>query len=97
MATFWRGYLVKDANNHYSITNDAQHEGDPSPQTNGIMSLGLVQFLLQGPSSQHRPRRRPSDATRLADRLTNLGPIPVRETERWSSNHLVSAIGTTAA
>ncbi len=47
MAIFWENYLVWDGA-RYVIVNDAQHEGNPSPQTNGVMSLGLVRFLLQG-------------------------------------------------
>ena len=47
ISTFWQNYLVKDGD-RYVIVNDAQHEGNEYPQTNGIMSLGLVRFLLQG-------------------------------------------------
>jgi alpha-L-fucosidase 2 len=47
VALFWQNYLVFDGT-RYVITNDAQHEGDSGTQTNGIMSLGLVRFLLQG-------------------------------------------------
>jgi alpha-L-fucosidase 2 len=47
MAVFWENYLVFDGT-RYVIVNDAQHEGNPYPQTNGVMSLGLVRFLLQG-------------------------------------------------
>ena len=47
VATFWQNYLSWDGS-RYVILNDAQHEGDANPQTNGIMSLGLVRFLLQG-------------------------------------------------
>jgi hypothetical protein len=47
VALFWQNYLVWDGS-RYVITNDAQQEGDPNPQSNGIMSLGLVRFLLQG-------------------------------------------------
>jgi len=46
MSVFWENYLVKNGDK-YDIVNDAQHEGDPSPQTNGVMSLGLVRQLLQ--------------------------------------------------
>ncbi|QGQ94403.1 discoidin domain-containing protein [Paenibacillus psychroresistens] len=46
-ALFWQNYLVWDGA-HYDIVNDAQHEGDVYPQTNGVMSLGLVRYLLQG-------------------------------------------------
>ncbi|HEX3775211.1 MAG TPA: hypothetical protein VHV51_12150 [Polyangiaceae bacterium] len=47
LATFWHDYLVNDGT-RYVIENDAQQEGDAYPQTNGVMSLGLVRFLLQG-------------------------------------------------
>jgi len=47
VALFWQNYLVWDGA-HYDIVNDAQHEGDTYPQTNGVMSLGLVRYLLQG-------------------------------------------------
>jgi hypothetical protein len=47
VAVFWQNYLVFDGT-RYVITNDAQQEGDADPQTNGIMSLGLVRFLFQG-------------------------------------------------
>ena len=46
-ALFWQNYLVFDGT-RYVIINDAQQEGDPDPQTNGVLSLGLVRFLLQG-------------------------------------------------
>ena len=47
VAVFWRDYLVSDGT-RYLIENDAQQEGDQYPQTNGVMSLGLVRFLLRG-------------------------------------------------
>ncbi|HUI92213.1 MAG TPA: hypothetical protein VLX68_08200 [Chitinivibrionales bacterium] len=47
VATFWQNYLSWDGT-RYVILNDAQHEGNAYPQTNGVMSLGLVRFLLQG-------------------------------------------------
>ncbi|MFC5532596.1 discoidin domain-containing protein [Cohnella yongneupensis] len=47
VALFWQNYLVWDGS-RYDIVNDAQHEGDAYPQTNGVMSLGLVRYLLQG-------------------------------------------------
>ncbi|MEC0229774.1 discoidin domain-containing protein [Paenibacillus alba] len=46
-AKFWQNYLTWDGS-RYVITNDAQHEGDVYPQTNGVMSLGLVRYVLQG-------------------------------------------------
>jgi alpha-L-fucosidase 2 len=76
MAVFWESYLVPDGNN-YDIVNDAQQEDDPSPQTNGVMSLGLVRFLLQ--ASIDVSTALGVDATERAvwqDRLTNLAPFP---------------------
>jgi alpha-L-fucosidase 2 len=76
LATFWRDYLVKDGN-RYVITNDAQHEGDASPQTNGIMSLGLVRFLLQGAIDLSTDLDvDPAMRLEWQDRLTNLSAFP---------------------
>jgi hypothetical protein len=47
MAIFWASYLTFDGA-RYVDNDDAQHEGNPYPQVNGVMSLGLVRFLLQG-------------------------------------------------
>jgi alpha-L-fucosidase 2 len=47
VGVFWRDYLVSDGT-RYLIENDAQQEGDEYPQTNGVMSLGLVRSLLRG-------------------------------------------------
>jgi alpha-L-fucosidase 2 len=47
LSTFWQGYLRKDGA-RWVIDNDAQHEGNPNPQMNGVMSLGFVRYLLQG-------------------------------------------------
>ena len=55
IAVFWENYLVWDGT-RYVIVNDAQHEGNPYPQTNGVMSLGLVRFLLQGCIDTSAPR-----------------------------------------
>jgi hypothetical protein len=46
-AKFWQNYLTWDGS-RYMIMNDAQHEDDVYPQTNGVMSLGLVRYVLQG-------------------------------------------------
>jgi alpha-L-fucosidase 2 len=46
---FWQNYLVWDAaGNRYVIINDSPHEGLPYPQTNGGLSIGLVNLLLRG-------------------------------------------------
>jgi alpha-L-fucosidase 2 len=47
LSTFWQGYLRQDGA-RWVIDNDAQHEGNPYPQMNGVMSLGFVRYLLQG-------------------------------------------------
>jgi len=47
LGIFWRDYLKFDGT-RYVIENDAPHEGDQYPQTNGVMSLGFLRFLLQG-------------------------------------------------
>ncbi len=76
IAIFWRDYLVKD-DNRYLITNDAQHEGNAYPQINGIMSLGLVRFLLQGAIDLSTDLGVDA-AMRVEwqDRLTNLSAFP---------------------
>jgi hypothetical protein len=76
MALFWENYLVKDGST-YDVVNDAQQEGDAYPQTNGIMSLGLVRLLLQACIDISTALN--VDATERAtwqDRLTNLAPFP---------------------
>ena len=46
---FWQNYVTWDAaTGTYDIDNDAPQEGDADPQTNSILSLGLVHLLLQG-------------------------------------------------
>jgi alpha-L-fucosidase 2 len=47
IAIFWQNDLFWDGT-RYVIKNDAQQEDDASPQDNGVMSLGLVRFFLQG-------------------------------------------------
>jgi hypothetical protein len=76
MALFWEKYLVYNGTT-YDIVDDAQQEDDPSPQTDGVMSLGLVRFLLQ--ASIDISTALGVDATERAvwqDRLTNLAPFP---------------------
>ena len=76
IATFWRDYLVKDGA-RYVIENDAQQEGDAYPQTNGVMSLGLVRFALQG-AIDLASDLGVDDALRAdwQDRLSNLSAFP---------------------
>ncbi|MEY9905874.1 alpha-L-fucosidase 2 [Catenulispora sp. MAP12-49] len=46
---FWQNYLTWDpATGTYQIENDAPQEGDAYPQTNSVLSLGLVHLLFQG-------------------------------------------------
>ncbi|MFI6619432.1 glycosyl hydrolase family 95 catalytic domain-containing protein [Streptomyces sp. NPDC050528] len=46
---FWQDYLTWDAaTDTYTIENDAPQEGGVYPQTNSILSLGLVHLLFQG-------------------------------------------------
>jgi alpha-L-fucosidase 2 len=46
---FWQHYLTWDsATGTYDIDNDAPQEGDAYPQTNSVLSLGLVHLLFQG-------------------------------------------------
>jgi hypothetical protein len=76
MAQFWEKYLVQNGG-VYTIVNDAQQEGDTYPQTNGIMSLGLVRFLLQGCIDISTALN--VDATERAtwqNLLMNLAPFP---------------------
>jgi hypothetical protein len=76
MSTFWAGYLVKTGT-RYVINDDAQHEGNAYPQMNGVMSLGLVRFLLQATIDVGAALGQ--DAALRAtwqDRLTNLSAFP---------------------
>jgi hypothetical protein len=74
LSIFWENYLVKNGNT-YDIVNDAQHEGDPSPQTNGVMSLGLVRFLLRATIDISTALGVDADERAVwQDRLTNLSP-----------------------
>jgi alpha-L-fucosidase 2 len=76
LAIFWENYLVKDGN-QYDIVNDAQQEDDPDPQTNGIMSLGLVRFLLQACIDISTALNLDAiERTVWQDRLTNLSSFP---------------------
>jgi alpha-L-fucosidase 2 len=76
LATFWQNYLTKDGT-RYVIENDAQHEGNAYPQTNGIMSLGLVRFLLQGSIDLSTALNMDADQRAIwQDRLTNLSAYP---------------------
>jgi alpha-L-fucosidase 2 len=76
IATFWQGYLAFDGA-RYVINDDAQHEGNPYPQMNGVMSLGFVRLLLQGTIDMSTALG--LDATPRAawqDRLAKLSAFP---------------------
>jgi alpha-L-fucosidase 2 len=76
LSIFWQDYLKKDGD-RYVIENDAQYEGDAYPQTNGVMSLGMVRFLLQG--SIDISTALSMDASQRAiwqDRLAHLSAFP---------------------
>jgi alpha-L-fucosidase 2 len=76
MAIFWENYLLADGT-EYDIVNDAQQEDDPSPQTNGVMSLGLVRFLLQAVIDISTALNvDAAERTIWQDRLMNLAPFP---------------------
>ena len=76
LSTFWQNYLTKDGD-RYVIENDAQHEGNAYPQTNGIMSLGLVRFLLQGSIDISASLNMDADQRAIwQDRLTHLSAYP---------------------
>jgi hypothetical protein len=48
VALFWQNYLTVDGSGTYHITNDAPQEDNPYPQTDSILSLGLVHLLMNG-------------------------------------------------
>jgi alpha-L-fucosidase 2 len=78
MSIFWQNYLRKDSA-RYVIDNDAQHEGNPNPQMNGVMSLGFVRFLLQGTIDVGTALGVDADAAMRdvwRDRLTNISAFP---------------------
>jgi hypothetical protein len=76
MSTFWAGYLVKTGA-RYVINDDAQHEGNAYPQMNGVMSLGLVRFLLQASIDMGAALGLDADARAVwQDRLMNLSAFP---------------------
>lgn len=76
LSTFWQNYLTKDGD-RYVIENDAQHEGNAYPQTNGVMSLGLVHFLLQGTIDISTALNLDADQRAIwQDRLTHLSAYP---------------------
>jgi alpha-L-fucosidase 2 len=76
IAIFWQDYLHWDGT-RYVILNDAQHEGDASPQTNGVMALGLVRFLMQACIDISSDLNvDPSFRSTWQDRLSKLSSFP---------------------
>ncbi len=76
LAIFWRDYLMFDGTRYVDL-NDAQQEGNPYPQTNGIMSLGLIRFLLQGFVDISTALNQDPDVRAAAqDRLNKLSAFP---------------------
>jgi hypothetical protein len=76
MSAFWASYLVKTGT-RYVINDDAQHEGNAYPQMNGVMSLGLVRFLLQATIDVGAALGQDADLRATwQDRLTNLSAFP---------------------
>ncbi len=76
LVTFWQNYLVLEAG-VYNIINDAQQEDDPDPQTDGVMSLGLVRFLFQGTIDISTALGMDESSRSVWQNiLTNLAPFP---------------------
>jgi alpha-L-fucosidase 2 len=76
LGIFWRDYLKFDGT-RYVIENDAPHEGDQYPQTNGVMSLGFLRFLLQGFIDLSTALNQDADLrTALQERLSKLSAFP---------------------
>ncbi len=84
-AIFWQDYLVPDGS-RYLIKDDAQQEDDKDPQVNGVMSLGLVRYLLQGAIAMSSDLH-VDDSLRdtWQDRLSKLSAFP---TFQWNGKTL---------
>ena len=80
IAIFYQNYLVLDpTGTRYMDYNDAQHEGNAYPQTNGVMSLGLMRFFLQGCIDISTELNVDPDYRAIwQDRLTRLSPYPLQ-------------------
>jgi alpha-L-fucosidase 2 len=76
VATFWQNYLSWNGTS-YDILQDAQEENDPYPQTDGVMSLGMVRFLLKGVIDMSTALNVDSTARNTwQQELSNLSPFP---------------------
>ena len=74
---FWQNYLTLDSGGTYNITNDAPQEDDAYPQTNSILSLGLVHLLFQGLSDISTALGQDaSTRTTWQNINTHLAPLP---------------------
>ncbi len=76
IAIFWQNYLTWDGT-RYVDYKDAQQEGDSYPQTNGVMSLGLIRFLLKGVIDLSSALNQDSSSRAIwENRLMNLSAFP---------------------
>ena len=76
MAVFWQNYLTWDGK-RYVDNNDAQQEDDPNPQTNGVMSLGLIRFLFRAVIDLSTDLNLDTASRAIwQDRLTHLSAFP---------------------
>jgi len=76
LAIFWEHYLTADGA-RYIIENDAQHEGNANPQTNGVMSLGFVRSTLRGAIDLSTVLNvDPAERAIWQDRLSKLADYP---------------------
>jgi len=76
MAVFWQNYLTWDGK-RYVDNNDAQQEDDANPQVNGVMSLGLIRFLLKAAIDLSTDLNLDTASRAIwQDRLTHLSAFP---------------------
>jgi hypothetical protein len=80
IAIFYQDYLKLDpTNTRYMMYNDAQHEGNAYPQTNGVMSLGLIRFFLQACIDISTELNVDPDFRAIwQDRISKLSPYPLQ-------------------
>jgi hypothetical protein len=79
LSIFWQDYLRLDGD-RYVLDDDSQHEGDPNPQMNGVMSLGFVRMLLQGTIDVAAALELDADLRAIwQDRLDKLSAFPTFE------------------
>ena len=74
---FWQNYLTKDSDGVYNDLNDACQEGATYPQTNCILSLGLIHLLMQGLVDMSTALHQDAGLrTTWRDIDTHLAPLP---------------------